>query len=230
MSGASPVTVNVSLTPATESLKSTVSVALTSRLTLSRADAWKPGRSLFTSYAPGSRPGSAHWPFSLVTVVRTTPVALFVTVMVTPGRTASLLSTTRPLNVLLPCANADVATSAMKAATSHPRMPSLLVMNAPGSTCNVRRMSRILEDGVRGVDRVDPGYYPPASIRTRLLPPAIRLPSQQASPDESVCRSPGLTSSLRLPRTARTRADAVGSDQLRRVSAVVRAHRCDVLR
>src|SRR5438477_3480571 len=138
MSGASPVTVSVSLTPATTSLKSTVSVEAISRLTLSRADAWKPGRSVFTSYVPGSRPGIAYWPFSLVTVVRTTPVALLVTVMVTPGRTASLLSMTRPLNVLLPCANADVAQSAMAAATNHPRMPFLLVSYLAGASRDAR--------------------------------------------------------------------------------------------
>jgi hypothetical protein len=54
-----------------------------------------------------------------VTAVRITPVAVLVTVMVTPGRTASLLSRTRPLNVLVACANADVAVNATITAANH---------------------------------------------------------------------------------------------------------------
>ena len=58
-------------------------------VTLSRIDDAKPTRSDLTWYVPGSRPGIAYEPSPLLTVVRTTPVALLVTVMVTPGRTAS---------------------------------------------------------------------------------------------------------------------------------------------
>src|SRR6185369_10469755 len=56
---------------------------------------------------PGSRPGIRKAPSALVTLVRTTPVLVLVTVTVTPGRTASPWSRARPLNVLVPCANAD---------------------------------------------------------------------------------------------------------------------------
>src|SRR5262245_2535606 len=44
-----------------------------------------------------------YWPSALVTVVRTTPVFVFVVVIVTPGRTASPASSTRPLKVLVVC-------------------------------------------------------------------------------------------------------------------------------
>jgi len=53
----------------------------------------------------------------LVTPVRTTPVLVFVVVTVTPGKTASAWSTTRPLKVLVDCAPAGVAIVRTTAAT-----------------------------------------------------------------------------------------------------------------
>src|ERR1051325_7766859 len=48
-----------------------------------------------------------YWPSALVTVVRTTPVLVFVVVIVTPGRPASPGSSTRPLTVLVVCPGAS---------------------------------------------------------------------------------------------------------------------------
>jgi hypothetical protein len=47
---------------------------------------------------PVGRFGSTYAPFSLVTTLRVSPVSVWVTVTVTPGRTAPLSSATRPLS------------------------------------------------------------------------------------------------------------------------------------
>src|SRR5688572_20496909 len=59
-----------------------------------------------------------NWPSSLVTVVRITPVLVLVAVTVTPGRTASPWSSTRPLKVLVACANAMLLVESTTHATS----------------------------------------------------------------------------------------------------------------
>ena len=58
-------------------------------------------------------------PSPLVTVVRTTPVLVLVAVTVTPGSTASPWSRTRPLNVLVACAEANPLVASTTHATSH---------------------------------------------------------------------------------------------------------------
>src|SRR4029450_2577589 len=69
----------------------------------------KPGSEALTLYWPGRRLTSAYAPASLLTTVDTTPVALFVAVIVTPGIKADVGSATVPLTVaLLDCPNTGV--------------------------------------------------------------------------------------------------------------------------
>jgi hypothetical protein len=61
-------------------------------------------------YVPGIRPRMLYTPDSFVTADVTTPVALFVVLMETPGRTAPEESKAVPVSVaLLACPNAAVA-------------------------------------------------------------------------------------------------------------------------
>ena len=60
-----------------------------------------------------------YTPSALLTVVRTTPVLTFVAVTVTPGRTASPWSRTRPLNVLVAWAKATPVVTSTTDVTSN---------------------------------------------------------------------------------------------------------------
>jgi len=67
----------------------------------------KTDSSPLTLYVPGGSSASSKWPFSLLTVVRVAPVALFCAVTVTPGRAPPESSLTVPeIEPLLLCANA----------------------------------------------------------------------------------------------------------------------------
>ena len=104
ISGASPVTVSVSARPASASLKSTVSVALTSSLTFSRVAGCEAGQlGLDLVYVPVSSPGMEYDPPRWSPWSAPRPVLTLVAVTVTPGSTASPWSRIRPLNVLVAC-------------------------------------------------------------------------------------------------------------------------------
>ena len=107
-SGACPLTVMVSATAATPSFSSTAMLAPVRTSTRSRSCGAKPASSALTLYVPGFNAGTEYKPSSLVVVSRVAPVAVFVTVTVTPGRTAFAWSITRPLMLAVACANSEL--------------------------------------------------------------------------------------------------------------------------
>src|SRR5262249_57309393 len=105
--GLAPVTVRFSWMPATDIWKSIVrAVPVRSSIAL-RVCGENPDSSARTEYVAAKSAGTVYSPSELVTVSRATPVAVLVTVIVTPGRTAPPWSTTRPLMVAVAWAKAD---------------------------------------------------------------------------------------------------------------------------
>ena len=101
--GETPVTVADSEIVPNSSVKLTRAVCCTCNST-SRVAVLKPSSSLLTVYVPGCNAGKSNRPTALLKVVRLALVALFTTVTVTPGTTASVVSLTSPVMVPSVCA------------------------------------------------------------------------------------------------------------------------------
>ena len=96
MTGAAPVTVTVSATPATRISNRSVSVAPTPRSMFDRFCGANPWSCVPTSYGPTGSSSARKAPVESVIDVRIAPVAVFVIVTVTPGSTPPDESTTVP--------------------------------------------------------------------------------------------------------------------------------------
>ena len=101
ISGASPVTVTDSLSVATDMPSSMLASDATVTMTRLRV-VENPASSALTSYSAGGSATRRNTPSASVTLDRWNPVARFVAVTVTPGSTALVWSTTRPM--MLPSA------------------------------------------------------------------------------------------------------------------------------
>src|SRR5436309_8418401 len=95
--GAPPVTSRTFETSPTASAKSIRFELPTCTSTLLRSIVRKPVNSAFTLYAPGGSAGTVYSPASFECTTRVALVAGLVTVMVTPGTTEPLGSSTTPL-------------------------------------------------------------------------------------------------------------------------------------
>src|SRR4029077_1839330 len=95
--GDSPVTWTVSVTDATDSVTSMVTVTPSGRMTSSRFTVLKPASVLSMVYTPGCSAGKRYMPCESVRLVWTPPTCDgLATLTVTPGSTAPVLSLTVP--------------------------------------------------------------------------------------------------------------------------------------
>ena len=83
-----------------------------------RTSVLKPDNSALNSYRPTGSNAKTYLPSDPVTDERASPVSRFLAVTITPGRTASRASVTRPVTVLVVWAEAGPAMAPMQSSAA----------------------------------------------------------------------------------------------------------------
>src|SRR5262245_55781611 len=170
-SGASPVTVTVSVSVAGPSCRVTASVWFNNSCSPVCVMVWKPERLAVSRCAP-TRTGIRNWPCASVTASKVLPVSSWMMVMVTPGSTPPDVSVTVPVMVAC-CADADTAPRSRVVAASTTRFklafivpPSRCPDDYYGRVCRAGRLepgARVCQDALKDLYNLAPltRSYPP---------------------------------------------------------------------